>query len=81
MDPDDPVTPEKNFKGTASWQFVKQLITTKFSLLQYPALKIGDRATNFEVIHLKDNDDLRNCNMLYFMKKGRPLVLNFGSCT
>ena len=59
-----------------SLQRLKYHVFKDLLALQHDA-KLGDKAPNCEVKTLEG----ASCNLLDFMKAGRPLVLNFGSCT
>ena len=59
-----------------SLQRLKYHVFKDLLALQHEA-KLGNKAPNCEVKTLEG----ASCNLLDFMKAGRPLVLNFGSCT
>ena len=59
-----------------SWQRLKYHIFKDLLALDHTA-KLGNKATNCNVNTLEGE----SCYLLDFMKAGRPLVLNFGSCT
>lgn len=69
---------EKDYAGsTYCLGYVKQWYRSRILDLMKDAQK-GQKAPNSEVVSLEDR---KLCKLLDFQKKGRPLILNFGSCT
>ena len=68
--------------GEASvFSFLKQQVVVRYNDLIKEATLNG-RAQDCTIIHLGDNQTGNTLtNLLKFQKRGRPLVLNFGSCT
>ena len=41
----------------------------------------NDQVPNYKLYHMNERAEVTECHLLDFAKPGRPLVLNFGSCT
>ncbi|XP_047735937.1 type I iodothyronine deiodinase-like [Hyalella azteca] len=62
-----------------SYFFFRQNLGLRMALLEYRRkTKVGGSAPNPVVVR---EDDETTCRMLDAASKGRPLVLNFGSCS
>lgn len=74
--------PKKNGDREASFfVFVKQLCFEVYNDL-FKEVRLNGKAPDCNVIELSDNETGNSLtNLLQFQKRGRPLVLNFGSCT
>ena len=59
------------------WMTWKTLMG-EVSQILYETVKTGERAPNPKVL---SSDGTHEYNLLDFAKPGRPLVINFGSCT
>ena len=75
--------PKKGGSGAASFfVFVKQMCCEVYNDL-FKEARLNGEAPDCDVIELSDGNQKGNSltNLLKFQKHGRPLVLNFGSCT
>ena len=63
-----------------SWQFFKALVIAAYesTVAANEMVKQGGNAVNCQ---LTATDGTTGCELFDFMKHGRPLVVNFGSCT
>lgn len=69
---------EKDYLGSNYCKgYLKQWYRSRFLDLMKEA-QLGKMAPNPEVVSL---DNRKFCKLFDFQKKGRPLILNFGSCT
>ena len=66
----------QNSENPLSWERLKYQAYTDLLAVRQTA-KLGNKAPNCEMKTLEGE----SCNLLDIMKLGRPLVLNFGSCT
>ena len=66
----------QNSENPLSWERLKYQAYTDL-LAVHQTAKLGNKAPNCEMKTLEGE----SCNLLDIMKLGRPLVLNFGSCT
>lgn len=66
----------QNSENPLSWQRLKYHIFKDLLALHHTA-KLGNKAPNCNMKTVEGEP----CNLLDFMRLGRPLVLNFGSCT
>lgn len=62
------------------WQFFKAFVTVAYesTIVVRTTVKQGGDAVNCQLITA---DGTTQCDLFDFMKPGRPLVVNFGSCT
>ena len=70
---------EKTFTNQGDWAcFTHQVSVHYNEYIRHNPISTGDTAKN---IRLFQTDGKKECNLLDFLKEGRPLVINFGSNT
>ena len=64
-----------------TWLNVKQMAEILWTMAFTKQVGVGDRVPEIELNHLQRSGEAITCRLLDFAKAGRPLVINFGSCT
>ena len=76
-----PVGPAEAMESFATLAALKARCENIYFELIHNPLTTGDDVPNVPLILLGKGGTTSSCHLKDFMKAGRPLVLNFGSCT
>ncbi len=81
FDPDDAISAVDLMNSFVSWGQVKWAIVRTWNEMTKGYVIKGSLVPNVRLLRVKDRTEAVPCRILDFMKAGRPLVINFGSCT
>ncbi len=80
LDPDGGVSPQDFLQSSGNWGNIRYKVTTYLREAFYGFVSLGEKVPTIELLWMKHNG-VESCRLQDFMQQGRPLVLNFGSCS
>jgi hypothetical protein len=79
-DPNGEISPVEALQSAATFVAWRRIVTLLINAVKDDPVGPGDSIYDVTLLKL-NSDGMSNCRLLDFLKPGRPLVVNFGSCT
>ncbi len=81
-DPEAPMSARDFLDSTGTWGNMMYFVKTTLREIVHGYVSEGEKVPSVELVRLSGSGrEKTNCRLLDFMQPGRPLVVNFGSCS
>ncbi len=80
FDPDGTISPDDLLSSFGKLATIQAMLSRLFGEAWHGYATEGEVMPNIRLLHL-DDSGVSECRLLDFIREGRPLVLNLGSCS